>query len=507
MQNRSDRRSHLRAMTSTEFEAVIGLETHVQLNTKSKMFSWSGAEYQQASPNMLVDPVSMALPGTLPVVNKRAVESAIAIGLALNCEIAEITKFDRKQYTYPDLMKGYQISQYDEPICTDGWLDLPTDEPRRVGINRVHMEEDVARLIHVDSPTGGVMHSLLDINRSGVPLMEIVTEPDMRTSKQVEAYITALQAIIRYLGVGTANMEEGSFRCDANISVRPIGSREFGEKVEVKNMNRVRAVCEAVEYEIKRQVAAIKRGERIEQETRGWMDGEKVTVTQRSKEDAHDYRYFPEPDIPPIHIGRDWVTKIKSGMPELPLAKKHRFMTDWGLSDYDASLLVDQRSSAEYFEKVMLSVADQSRNDQADFAKETANWLNGEMARMMHEADVRAMGETLVDPASLAVLVRKFQQREINNNSAKRVFAEMFENGADPEEVIQRMGLAAVGDVDELTPIIQEVLANNEAAVADYLSGKTTAIRFLMGQVMKATRGRADAQAVMGLLEHAMSDR
>ena len=490
--------------TTIEFEAVIGLETHVQLNTQSKMFSWSGAGYQKASPNSLVDPVSMALPGTLPVVNKQAVESAIAIGLALNCNVADVTKFDRKQYTYPDLLKGYQISQYDEPICTDGWIDLPTEEPCRVGINRVHMEEDVARLIHIDSPTGGVMHSLLDINRSGVPLMEIVTEPDMRTPEQVEAYITSLQAIVRYLGVGTANMEEGSFRCDANISVRPVGSATFGEKVEVKNMNRVRAVREAVQYEIKRQVNAINRGERIEQETRGWMDGEKVTVTQRSKEDAHDYRYFPEPDIPPLQISREWVANIESGMPELPLAKKHRFMTHWGLSDYDASLLVDQRSSAEYFDKVMLNVADEPEDDQAAFAKETANWLNGEMARLMHESGTLAMGQTRVDPSSLAILVRKFQKREINNNAAKRVFGEMFANGADPQEIIQRLGLAAVGNVDELTPIIEEVLATNQSAVDDYQSGKTTAIRFLMGQVMKATRGRADAKVVMGLLEKAM---
>ncbi len=496
-------------MTTTEatkFEAVIGLETHVQLNTKSKMFSWSGAGYQRASPNTLVDPVSMALPGTLPVVNKRAVESAITIGLALNCDIAEVTKFDRKQYTYPDLMKGYQISQYDEPICVDGWIDLPTEEPCRVGINRVHMEEDVARLIHIDSPTGGVMHSLLDINRAGVPLMEIVTEPDMRTPEQVEEYITALQAIIRYLGVGTANMEEGSFRCDANISVRPVGSTELGEKVEVKNMNRVRAVREAVEHEIERQVAAIRRGERIVQETRGWMDGEKLTVTQRSKEDAHDYRYFPEPDIPPLHIGRDWVGEIEAKMPELPLPKKQRFMGTWGLSDYDASLLVDSRASAEYFETVMGSVAGESERDQADFAKETANWLNGEMARLMHENDVHTVNQTQVTPASLAILVRKFQKREINNNSAKRVFGEMFDNAADPEEVIQRLGLASVGDTDELTPIIDEVLANNQSAVDDYRSGKSNAIRFLMGQVMKATRGRADAQVVMRMLSEAMDD-
>ena len=493
-------------MTKTKFEAVIGLETHVQLNTQSKMFSWSGAGYQKASPNTLVDPVSMALPGTLPVVNKRAVESAIAIGLALNCEIAEVTKFDRKQYTYPDLMKGYQISQYDEPICIDGFLDLPTDEPCRVGINRVHMEEDVARLIHIDAPTGGVMHSLLDINRAGVPLMEIVTEPDLRTTDQVEAYITSLQSIIRYLGVGTANMEEGSFRCDANVSVRPVGSTELGEKVEVKNMNRVRAVCEAIEYEIKRQIKSIERGERVEQETRGWMDGEKVTVTQRTKEDAHDYRYFPEPDIPPLQIGRNWVDEINSKLPELPLAKKLRFMDAWGLSDYDAGLLTDDRASGEYFDAVMESVGAESESEQAAFAKETANWLNGEMARLMHENDVVRVNETRVKPASLAILVKKFKSREINNNSAKRVFGEMFYNGADPEEVIERLGLAAVGDADELSPVIDDVLASNQSAVDDYRSGKKTAIRFLMGQVMKATRGRADAQTVMRLLGEALDE-
>ena len=493
-------------MTTTQFEAVIGLETHVQLNTKSKMFSWSGAGYQYASPNTLVDPVSMALPGTLPVVNKRAVESAIAIGLALNCQVAEITKFDRKQYTYPDLMKGYQISQYDEPICTDGYLDLPSELNCRVGINRVHMEEDVARLIHIDSPTGGVMHSLLDINRAGVPLMEIVTEPDLRTPEQVETYITALQAIIRYLGVSTANMEEGSFRCDANISVRPVGSSEFGEKVEVKNMNRVRAVREAVEHEIERQIAAVLNGERIVQETRGWLDGEKRTYTQRSKEDAHDYRYFPEPDIPPLQISSNWVAEIQATMPELPLAKKQRFIDDLGLSDYDASLIVDSRASAEYFEVVIDSMAGESGVDRASFAKETANWLNGEMARLMHENNVRDVNETKVEPASLAKLVHRFQKREINNNSAKRVLGEMFSNGADPDEVIERLGLASVGDADELKPIIDEVLAQNESAVSDYRAGKTTAIRYLMGQVMRATRGRADAQAVMRLLSEVLDE-
>ncbi len=493
-------------MSDTEFEAVIGLETHVQLNTSSKMFSWSGAGYQKASPNTLVDPVSMALPGTLPVVNRRAVESAISIGLALSCQIAAVTKFDRKQYTYPDLMKGYQISQYDEPICFDGWLDLPTPEPCRVGINRVHMEEDVARLVHIDSPTGSVTHSLLDINRAGVPLMEIVTEPDLRSSEQVEAYITTLQSIIRYLGVSTANMEEGSFRCDANISVRPTGSQDLGEKVEVKNMNRTRAVCEAVDYEVERQIKAIINGERVVQETRGWMDGDKRTVPQRSKEDVHDYRYFPEPDIPPLRISKDWVYGVQNAMPELPLAKKRRLVETWGLSDYDASLIVETRATAEYFESVMSTVADEGEKEQSDFAKETANWLNGEMARAMNESGIDRMQETKVEPTALAKLVRKFQSREINNNSAKRVFIEMFEHGSDPDAVIDQLGLDAMGDADELTPIIREVLAKNASAVEDYRSGKQNAIRFLMGQVMRATRGRADAQVVTELLRDALAE-
>ena len=492
--------------TTTKYEAVIGLETHVQLNTESKMFSWSGASYQRAEPNTLVDPVSMALPGTLPVVNRRAVQSAIMIGLALNCEIAEVTKFDRKQYTYPDLMKGYQISQYDEPICFDGWLELPTDPVCRVGINRVHMEEDVARLIHVESPTGGVMHSLLDINRAGVPLMEIVTEPDMRTAEQAESYITALQAIIRYLQVGTANMEEGSFRCDANISVRPVGSNELGEKVEVKNMNRVRAVREAIDFEIKRQIDAISRGERIVQETRGWMDGDKRTVTQRSKEDAHDYRYFPEPDIPPLRIGRDWLYEIGLSMPELPADKKRRFIDQWDLSEYDVDLIIETRSTSEYFERVMSEVGSASAKEQRAFAKETANWLNGEMARYMRESGLENVNDSKVEPSSLAKLVRRFQKREINNNSAKKVFAEMCDSGADPDEVIERLGLAAVGDASELEPVIAEVIASNPSAVEDYRSGKENAIRFLMGQVMKATRGRADASVVMDLLSKALKD-
>ena len=299
-----------------KYEAVIGLETHVQLKTRSKMLGTSRAEYQTAEPNTVVDEISMALPGTLPVVNKTAVEYAMMIGMAINCNIARVTKFDRKNYTYPDLMKGYQITQMDEPICYEGYLDLPIDPPVRVRINRVHMEEDVARLIHVEGPNGGTVHSLLDINRAGTPLMEVVTEPDMHTPEQVESYINSLQHIVRYLGVGTANMEEGSFRCDANISVRPAGSTSLTTKVEVKNMNRVRAVVRAVEYEIERQIAAVEAGETIAQETRGWDDGKGITVSQRSKEEANDYRYFPEPDIPPLVIDEEWISSTQAKIPE-----------------------------------------------------------------------------------------------------------------------------------------------------------------------------------------------
>lgn len=494
------------ATATTKFEAVIGLETHVQLSTESKMFSRSSATYQREEPNTVVDATSMALPGTLPVVNKRAVEHAIKIGLALNCKIAELTKFDRKQYMYPDLMKGYQISQYDEPICYDGYIDLPTDPPHRVRINRVHMEEDVARLVHIDAPTGGVMHSLLDINRAGVPLMEVVTEPDLRTAEQVELYITGLQAVIQYLGVGTASMEDGSFRCDANVSVRPAGSGTLGEKVEVKNMNRVRAVREAVQYETKRQIAAIKSGQRIVQETRGWMDGEKRTVTQRSKEDAHDYRYFPEPDIPPIRISTDWLASLEADMPELPESRKQRFVSDYGLSEYDSTILVSSKSTAEYFESMLGSLPGDESGDLPAYAKEAANWLNGEMARHMSASAIQDINDVGIEPASLARLVRRFQSRAINNTSAKIVFQEMLENGADPDAVIEERGLASIGDSGSLKPIVEQVISDNPEAVQDYKGGKGTAIRFLMGQVMKATRGTADPKSVMSMLTDALSE-
>lgn len=490
-----------------EYEAVIGIETHVQLKTRSKMFGTSSADYQNAEPNTLVDEVSMALPGALPVVNETAVEYAMMIGMAINCNIARITKFDRKNYTYPDLMKGYQITQMDEPICYEGYVDLPIEDSIRVRINRVHMEEDVARLIHVEGPRGGTVHSLIDINRAGTPLMEVVTEPDMHTSEQVEAYINNLQHIIRYLGVGTANMEEGSFRCDANVSVRPKGMKELTTKVEVKNMNRVRAVVRAVEYEIKRQIAANESGERIIQETRGWDDGKGITVPQRSKEEANDYRYFPEPDIPPLIISEEWIKRTQEAMPELPIPRKARFVKEWGLSEYDADLLTVIRSTADYFESVCEGVKTLSADVKQPFAKAASNWLTGEMARLMNEDELVNMADTKVSPEALATLVEKFRKREINNNSAKQVFEIMYKQGTTPEKIIEDLGLSVVSGADSLGPIVDEVIANNEKAVNDYLGGKEVALKSLMGQVMKATRGQADPVQATDMIKEKLAAR
>lgn len=484
----------------TEYEAIIGLETHVQLNTKSKMFSSSSAEYQSAEPNTIVDPVSLALPGTLPVVNEKAVESAIKIGLALGCSIAEVTKFDRKQYNYPDLLKGYQISQFDEPICIEGKVELPGETPRTVRINRVHMEEDVAKLVHVEGLNGQLGYALMDVNRAGVPLMEIVTEPDLRTAEDVVAYIESLQSIIRYLGVGTANMEEGSFRCDANISVRPKGTETLGTKVEVKNMNRVSAVARAVTYEIGRQIKAIETGERIVQETRGWNDGTDKTVVQRSKEEANDYRYFPEPDIPPLEISRDWVDEIRSYLPELPAERKQRFMEEFRLSEYDARLLTAARSTAEFFESVVEAGNATGADEREVLAKEAANWLNGEMARLMNAESMSDVSKTQVTPGALAGLIDRFNKREINSNTAKQVFEAMWRTGGDPAQIIEERGLGMVSDSSSLEPVVERVIGANPAAVEDYMGGKETAVRFLMGQVMKETKGQADPPVVLEML-------
>ncbi len=479
---------------ATNYEPVIGLEVHAQLLTRSKMFCSCRSDYQGAEPNTTVCPVCMGMPGSLPVINRRAVEYVIMTGLALNCTIAEHTKFDRKNYPYPDLMKGYQISQYDQPIASRGWMTLLVDgQEKGAGITRVHLEEDVAKLFHRADPSGET-YSLLDVNRAGVPLMEIVGEPDLRSTEEARHYLVNLHGILQYLGVSTGNMEEGSFRCDANISVRPKGSTTFGTKVEVKNMNSFRSVYRALEYEIERQERVVREGGRIVQETRGWVEDRSVTVSQRSKEYAHDYRYFPEPDLPPLAISRQWVEEIRSRMPELPEARRTRYMQEYGLPAYDAALLTASKPTADFFEAVVaLKRLDGEALRQR--AKATANWMLGEVARLMNASGKDLDGSTL-RPEHLSELLDMVDMGTLSTTMAKEVWEETFATGKSPGHVVREKGLSQISDASSIEPAVEEALRANAAAVADYLKGKETAIRFLVGQVMKATRGRGNPALV-----------
>ena len=482
-----------------EWEAVIGLEVHVQLLTRSKMFCACAADYQSASPNTRVCPVCLAMPGTLPVINQQAVEFVIMTGLALNCTIPEYTQFDRKNYSYPDLMKGYQISQFAHPIAANGWMIIEADGvQRRADITRAHLEEDVAKLQHVRDGAGAG-YSLVDVNRSGVPLMEVVGEPDLRTAEEARQYLIKLRGIVRYLGVGTGDMEEGSFRCDANVSLRPKGASELGAKVEVKNMNSLRAVHRAIEYEIERQTQVLDDGGRIAQETRGWVEERGVTVSQRSKEVASDYRYFPEPDLPPLLISRAWVDEVRAKLPELPDARRERFMAEYGLSPYDAALLTSTRATADYFETALA----QQHGDGASrlgTAKAVANWMNSELIRLLNESGTE-IGAARIAPGDIVELIALVEARTISSTQARDVFEEMFRSGDNPGRIVEDRGMSQLTDADAVLPAVEEALTGNPAAVDDYLAGKETAIRFLVGQVMRASRGKADPTLVNRLLQ------
>ena len=479
-----------------EYEVVIGLEVHTQLLTNSKMFCSCGASYQEASPNTIVCPVCMGMPGTLPVINKKAIEFVIRTGLALNCTIAKETKFDRKNYPYPDLMKGYQISQYDEPIASNGRLALESDgKEKTIEITRVHLEEDVARLLH-RTEGYGEGYSLLDINRSGTPLMEIVSEPDMRSPEEARSYLTRLQSIVRYIEVSTANMEEGSFRCDANISIRPKGTTELGPKVEVKNMNSFRSVYRALEYEVERQVHAVNEGKRIVQETRGWVEDRGVTLSQRTKEYASDYRYFPEPDLVSLVIDLEWVQEIKDSLPELPEARKTRFVEQYALPDYDANILTSSKGTADFFESIMKA----SSAAQQQQAKSVSNWILGELARLMN-ATGTGIEDVKIRPQHLVELLELIENGTLSNNLAKTVFEEMFTTGNPPKQIVEKAGMVQISDEDSIRPAVEEAINSNHGPVTDYLGGKETAMRFLIGQVMKITRGKANPQLASRLLE------
>ena len=471
------------------YETVIGLEVHVQLHTHSKMFCACRADYQAASPNSLVCPVCLGMPGVLPVINEEAVKCTVITGLALNCHISPYTKFDRKNYPYPDLMKGYQISQYDTPIATDGHLEVvANDHTTRVGITRVHLEEDVAKLQHVrDSLRES--YSLVDVNRSGVPLMEIVSEPDMRSPDEARQYLTELHSILQYLGVSTVHMEEGSFRCDANVSIRPNGSTEYMPRVEVKNMNSFRAVYNALKYEVNRQIEIVEDRRVVEQETRGWVEGRGVTVSQRSKEYAHDYRYFPEPDLPPLVIDPAWTEEIRASLPELPAQRRNRLMSQYSLPFYDADLLTATRATADYFESC-LALRQLELPAQMARAKSISNWILVELGRLLnlHEIEISA---TRLTPTHLVELVELIDSGTLSTTLAKTVLEESFETGRAPEAIVRDRDYVQISDSGVVESAVEEALSGNPQAVSDYLKGKETAAKFLVGQVMKITGGKA----------------
>jgi aspartyl-tRNA(Asn)/glutamyl-tRNA(Gln) amidotransferase subunit B len=481
-----------------KYEPVIGLEVHAQLQTRSKMFCRCSTQYAGAEPNTHICPVCAGFPGVLPVVNGRAVELATRVGLALNCEISPSSRFDRKHYPYPDLPKGYQISQYDLPLAVRGYVMLAgAHGERRIGIVRVHMEEDTGRLLHRTSPSGQV-YSLVDLNRSGVPLLEIVSEPDISSAAEAREYVAKLRQILRYIDASTGNMEEGALRCDANVSVRPEGETELGAKVEIKNLNSFRMIERAIEYEIRRQVEALESGEGVQQETRGWDEAAGVTLSQRTKEYASDYRYFPEPDLPPVTVDDARREEIRSGLAELPDARRRRFVSQYGLTAQDAGVLTLARETAEYFEAVVANLQGRAP------ARLAATWVTGPLFALLNR-DNLAITETRVSPALLAQLLEMLQAGEINRGSAGEVLEETYASGRPPREVAQERGLTQISDAGALVPIVRGVLERNPKAVEDFRNGKRQVVGFLIGQVMKETRGTAKQDTARSLILEEMS--
>jgi aspartyl-tRNA(Asn)/glutamyl-tRNA(Gln) amidotransferase subunit B len=478
----------------TAYEPVIGLEIHGELLTQSKMFCGCSAAYSEApEANTLICPVCTALPGAMPVVNRKAVEQAILVGLALNCTINAMNQFARKNYFYPDLPKGYQISQYDLPVASNGFLEIPDEAnggASRVRVRRAHLEEDTAKLSHQGD------RALVDYNRAGVPLLEIVSEPDMHTVEAALAYATKIRAILRYLGVNSGDMEKGVLRFEANVSVRPAGSNELRTRTEIKNLNSFRALTRATAYEIQRQTRLYEKGQQVVQETLGWDDVRGVTLSQRSKEEAHDYRYFPEPDLPPLEISREWVEEIRLRMPELPEARSGRFVAEFGLTPKEASLLTSDKSLADYYEKVVSS----SHSP----AKTINNWIAGEFLRYVNELGLD-LDHLPIPPDQLAQLVDLVTNKAINDNSAKVVLKEMFQTGQPPKAIVEAKNLAQVSDESYLEGIIAQVLAENPKEVASYLAGKETVFQWMMGQVARLTKGKADPQVARQILSQALS--
>ena len=488
--------------TKADYEVVIGLEVHCQLRTRSKMFSDCPREYFDQEPNTVIDPVSLGLPGTLPVINEQAVSFTILAGLALGCTIPEHAKFDRKNYPYPDLPKGYQITQFDMPFCIDGGLEVETsDGTSFVRLERIHLEEDTGRLLHRGD--GAEVYSLIDFNRAGVPLMELVSKPDIRSAEEAGAFLRSLRRIFRYTGVSDADMEKGSFRCDANVSLRVRGVEQLGAKVEVKNMNSFRSVQRAIEFEIERQTTLLDSGERIEQETRGWVDSTNETVSQRSKEEANDYRYFPEPDLPPLVIAREIVEELRAQLPELPMARATRFMSEYGVTSDEAQLLVDSKQGAEDFEATVKLAGGPA------LARSVAHWFIGDVAGRINEqgrADAE-LADTGITPEHVAQLAKLVKSKTITASTAKDVLVFAFESGALPEAIVEEHGLKQVTDSGAIDEVVRVVIESNPKAVEDYRGGKESAIKFLVGQVMREMKGRTDPNSAAETIKAALDTR
>ncbi len=469
-----------------DYEVIIGLEVHAELKTNTKMYCNCSTEFG-ADPNTHCCPICTGMPGVLPVLNKRVVEFATKAGLATNCEISRFSKQDRKNYFYPDLPKAYQTSQYDLPLCIGGHLDINVNgEQKRIGITRIHIEEDAGKLIH-DAYTGD---TLVDMNRCAVPLIEIVSEPDIRSADEAVAYMQTLKSILEYLDVCDCKMQEGSLRCDVNLSVRPRGQKEFGTRTETKNLNSFKAIHNSIEFEIKRQIEEVENGGKIYQETRRWDDAKGIGYAMRTKEDAHDYRYFPEPDLAPIILSDEYIQNLKDNLPEMPHIKKERYMKDFDLPEYDADILTSSIKTAKFFEEA---------NDICNNPKAVSNWIMGDFTRMLNEKEIE-IDESKVTSQNLAELITLIDKGTISSKIAKQVFEDMFETGENAKDIVEKKGLVQMSDEGAIKEIVQKVVDANPQSIADYKAGKDRAIGFLVGQIMKETKGKANPKIVNKLL-------
>jgi len=474
------------------YEVVIGVEVHAQLRTKSKLFCGCGTVFGLTA-NSQICPLCLGLPGSLPVLNQAAVEMAVRAGLALNCTIAADNVFARKNYFYPDLPKGYQISQYEAPICEHGWIEIAASEgKRRVRIRRAHLEEDAGKSVHVAGANG----SRVDLNRAGTPLLEIVTEPDLRSSDEVVAYLKGLRDVLMYLEVCDGNMDEGNFRCEPNLSLRPLGLKEFGTKVELKNINSFKFVKDAIEYEIKRQTKVLNGGGKITQETRLWNLDRGETVVMRSKEEAHDYRYFPDPDLVPLKLDKEWIEGFRRSLPELPAARASRFVGDYGIPEYDAGVLTASKTVADYFESCVKLF---------NQPKTVSNWVMGELTRELNNSGTDS-SVSPVSPERFVSLLQMVEQGTISLKVAREIFPEVYSSGKTPEQIVQEKGLIQVSDEGALDKIIDEVLTKNPTQVAQFKEGKQQVLGFLVGQVMKSSGGKANPGKVNELLKKKLGE-